>query len=385
MIKFLFTILLSLSYIKPLPMESKKIINTNELTLHTESAIMIEAASGKVIYEKNADDKHYPASMTKMMGMYLVLKNIQEGKLSFDDIVTCSSYASSMGGTQIYLEPNEKMSVRDLFKAVAINSANDAITALAEHISGNVTNFVKLMNNTAKELKMTNTTFKNPTGFDDQEHLTTPRDMALIAFHLVAFGEDLFQFTRLKEAYIREDTDKPFWLVNTNKMLSRFEGMDGLKTGYTSLAKYNLTATAKRDGVRLISVVMNEKTIKEREEDTQTLLNTGFSKLKCQRIYKAEDIIAHYTFKNAKQINTPLYVKKEVSLIVDKDESLEDLKARIQLLKTYAPLKENEVVGILIITDSYNQEYYFDIMVKESVTKKAYMDFFKDSLLHFLS
>lgn len=385
MLKFLFTLLLSLSYIKPLPIESKKIINENELTLYTESAIMIEAASGKVLYEKNADDKHYPASMTKMMGMYLVLKNIQEGKLSFDDIVTCSTYASSMGGTQIYLEPNEKMSVRDLFKAVAINSANDAITALAEHISGNVTNFVKLMNKTAKELKMSNTTFKNPTGFDDKQHLTTPRDMALIAFHLVAFGEDLFQFTRLKEAYIREDTNKPFWLVNTNKMLSRYEGMDGLKTGYTTLAKYNLTSTAQREGVRLITVVMNESTIKEREEDTKALLNIGFSKLKRQRIYKAEEIITHYTFKNAKQTNTPIYVKKEVSIIIDKDESLEHLQARIQLLKVYAPLQAHEVVGVLIITDAHNQEYYFDVLVSEPVTKKAYIDFFKDSLLQFLS
>lgn len=385
MLKILFTLLLSLSYIKPLPISNKRIINDNELTLHTESAIMIEAASGKVLYEKNADDKHYPASMTKMMGMYLVLKNIQEGKLSFDDIVTCSTYASSMGGTQIYLEPNEKMSVRDLFKAVAINSANDAITALAEHIAGNVTNFVKLMNNTAKELKMTNTTFKNPTGFDDKEHLTTPRDMALIAFHLVAFGEDLFQFTRLKEAYIREDTDKPFWLVNTNKMLSRYEGMDGLKTGYTTLAKYNLTATAQREGVRLITVVMNEPTIKKREEDTKTLLNIGFSKLKRQRVYKAEEIIAHYSFKNAKQSNTPIYVKKEVYIIIDKDESLENLQARIQLFKVYAPLDAHEVVGVLIITDTHNQEYYFDVLVSETVTKKAYIDFFKDSLLHFLS
>ena len=195
-----------------------------DLALNSSSVVLIEPNSKRVIYEENKDEKHYPASMTKMMGMYIVLDNIQKGNLKWNDMVTASEYASSMGGTQIFLEPNEKMSVEDLFKSVCINSANDAITALGEHIAGSTPAFVSLMNKTAKQLGMNNTNFVNPTGFDDENHYTTPYDMALVASELVKFNEDLFRFTRLKEDYVRKDSSNPFWLVILIKCLDILMG-----------------------------------------------------------------------------------------------------------------------------------------------------------------
>lgn len=202
-----------------------------DLNLNATSAVLIESTSKMILYQKDKDKVLYPASMTKMMGMYLILEKEQEGKLSFDDVVIASEYASSMGGTQIFLEPNEKMTVKDLFKAVAVNSANDAIVALGEHIAGSNDGFVKMMNDKAKEMNMCNTNFKNATGFDDPDHYTTCYDMALLAAELLKFDEKILQFSRLEEAYVREDSECPFWLVNTNKLLKYYDGMDGLKTG----------------------------------------------------------------------------------------------------------------------------------------------------------
>lgn len=378
--------LLIFSFLFPSSPKVKK-INENDTTLSLfgASAIVIEASSGRVLYQKNADEKHYPASMTKMMGMYILLRAIDQGELTFEEEVTCSPYAASMGGTQIYLEPGEKMSVKDLFKAVAINSANDAITALGEHINGSTEAFVKKMNDVAKDLGMKNTHFKNPTGFDDEEHVTTARDMSIIASHLVKFKETLFQFTRLKEAYIREDTANPFWLVNTNKMLGHYDGMDGLKTGYTHLAGYNLTATANRNGIRVISVVMKEDTIAHRAQDTTTLLNYAFSQLSLIRLYPMHHLLCKYSFPKAKEKDTPIYTKEEVNVVVLSSIKKEDLKARIILKKYHVPLKKGDEVGCLVIQDPSMQETYFPLILLEDVEVMRYKDYFLDALGRFLA
>lgn len=386
MLKFLLSFFLSLSFFSPKP--SPSIRYTQEmpdLGLHTHSSILIEAQSGRVLYEENADEQHYPASMTKMMGMYLILDAVENGKLSFDDVVTCTAYAASMGGTQIFLEEGEQMSVRDLFKAVAINSANDAITALGEHIAGSTEAFVRLMNDTAQSLGMKNTCFRNPTGFDDREHKTTPRDMSIVAQKLVAFGETLFQFTRLKEAYVREDSADPFWLVNTNKMLGHYEGMDGLKTGYTSMAGYNLTATANRKGIRLISVVMNEESIANRSQDTTALLNYGFSMVDIIHLYPIQYEILRYTFQRALQKETPIVTKEEVKLIVDKGTTKEQLKATVKIETLYAPIQAGDIVGYLILEDDKGHTYRYALTVLEDVTLMHFWDYLKECLLQFLA
>ena len=355
-----------------------------DLALNSSSVVLIEPNSKRVIYEENKDEKHYPASMTKMMGMYIVLDNIQKGNLKWNDMVTASEYASSMGGTQIFLEPNEKMSVEDLFKSVCINSANDAITALGEHISGSTPAFVSLMNKTAKQLGMNNTNFVNPTGFDDENHYTTPYDMALVASELVKFNEDLFRFTRLKEDYVRKDSSNPFWLVNTNKMLGHFDGLDGLKTGFTSKANYNLTATAKRNGVRLISVVMNVDTIAHRSQDTTTLLNYGFNKMTAIKAFEKNDIITYVNFNNSLNTKTPVIVKEDVVVVTNKEVTKEDLKAEIEITILEAPLKKGDCVGYLTIIDKDNIKHTYRIYVDEEVSKANFFDYLFKNFLEFL-
>ena len=355
-----------------------------DLALNSSSVVLIEPNSKRVIYEENKDEKHYPASMTKMMGMYIVLDNIQKGNLKWNDMVTASEYASSMGGTQIFLEPNEKMSVEDLFKSVCINSANDAITALGEHIAGSTPAFVSLMNKTAKQLGMNNTNFVNPTGFDDENHYTTPYDMALVASELVKFNEDLFRFTRLKEDYVRKDSSNPFWLVNTNKMLGHFDGLDGLKTGFTSKANYNLTATAKRNGVRLISVVMNVDTIAHRSQDTTTLLNYGFNKMTAIKVFEKNDIITYVNFNNSLNTKTPVIVKEDVVVVTNKEVTKEDLKAEIEITILEAPLKKGDCVGYLTIIDKDNIKHTYRIYVDEEVSKANFFDYLFKNFLEFL-
>lgn len=355
-----------------------------DLALNSSSVVLIEPNSKRVIYEENKDEKHYPASMTKMMGMYIVLDNIQKGNLKWNDMVTASEYASSMGGTQIFLEPNEQMSVEDLFKSVCINSANDAITALGEHIAGSTPAFVSLMNKTAKQLGMNNTNFVNPTGFDDENHYTTPYDMALVASELVKFNEDLFRFTRLKEDYVRKDSSNPFWLVNTNKMLGHFDGLDGLKTGFTSKANYNLTATAKRNGVRLISVVMNVDTIAHRSQDTATLLNYGFNKMTAIKVFEKNDIITYINFNNSLNTKTPVIVKEDVVVVTNKEVTKEDLKAEIEITILEAPLKKGDCVGYLTIIDKDNIKHTYRIYVDEEVSKANFFDYLFKNFLEFL-
>lgn len=362
----------------------KNVCAEEELALNTSSCVLIEPTSKTVIYEQNKDEKHYPASMTKMMGMYLVLQNIESGKMTWQDEVVCSEYASSMGGTQIFLEPFEKMSVEDLFKAVCINSANDAITALGEHIAGSTPAFVELMNKTAKELGMTNTNFVNPTGFDDENHYTTPYDMALVASELIKFDENLFRFTRLKEDYIRKDSDNPFWLVNTNKMLGHYEGLDGLKTGYTNKALYNLTATAKRNGVRLISVVMNVDTIAHRSQDTTALLNYGFSKMQAIRLFNKGTVVANVDFANSLEKQTPIIVKEDIIVVTDKSTKKEDLVARVDIHKNYAPVSDQEEVGVLIVTGKNNEQYEFKVYAGAEVKKANFFDYLLSILLNFI-
>ena len=355
-----------------------------DLALNSSSVVLIEPNSKRVIYEENKDEKHYPASMTKMMGMYIVLDNIQKGNLKWNDMVTASEYASSMGGTQIFLEPNEKMSVEDLFKSVCINSANDAITALGEHIAGSTPAFVSLMNKTAKQLGMNNTNVVNPTGFDDENHYTTPYDMALVASELVKFNEDLFRFTRLKEDYVRKDSSNPFWLVNTNKMLGHFDGLDGLKTGFTSKANYNLTATAKRNGVRLISVVMNVDTIAHRSQDTATLLNYGFNKMTAIKVFEKNDIITYVNFNNSLNTKTPVIVKEDVVVVTNKEVTKEDLKAEIEITILEAPLEKGDCVGYLTIIDKDDIKHTYRIYVDEEVSKANFFDYLFKNFLEFL-
>ena len=343
------------------------VVNADEIDLNATSAVLMEPISKEIIYSKNPHEKLYPASMTKMMGLYLILEAIDNNKISFDDEVIVSSYASSMGGTQIFLEENEKMSLNDLFKAVAINSANDAIVAMGEHLASSNEKFVEMMNQKAKEFNMNDTNFANATGFDDPNHYTSAYDMALLGSHLVEFDEKILKYTSMQEGYVRENTKEPFWLVNTNKLLKYYEGLDGLKTGYTKNAGYNLTATAKRNGVRLISTVMNLDSIAHRSQDTIRLLDYGFSKLKAISLFNKDDIVSSFVIDETLKKYLNVCVKEEVKLIIEKNENIDDIKIKAILEKCLDKYNLGDEVGYLEIITPSNKIFKYKIYASNEV------------------
>ncbi len=363
-----------------------KVVSAEEnISLNGSKAIVMEVSSGRILYASNEHELAYPASMTKMMGMYLVMEAIEKGNISFEDNVVCSSLASSMGGTQIFLEEGEEMKVEDLFKAVAINSANDAIVCLGEYIFGSNESFVDAMNKKGKELGMMNTHFNNATGFDDDNHYSTTYDMALIGRALVNDFPLVLKYSSLNEDYIKGNREKEFWLVNTNKLLKHCDGMDGLKTGYTTKAGYNLTSTVKRNGIRVLSVVMNEKSIQERSQDTIKLVNYAFSKLKIERLFDKTQVISKYSFENSMGKEIDLYLKDDLDVVMLKEENIDSLKYSIKINDVDLPLKENEEVGFLEIEDLDGNKTYYPLVVKEEVKKKSFIKIWINNILKWVS
>lgn len=373
--KKFFIFLLSITILSGLFFNLKQVKAEEDVSLNATSAVLIEPISKRVIYSKNPDKKLYPASMTKMMGLYIVLECIEEGKISFEDEVVCSSYASSMGGTQIFLEENEKMSVEDLFKAVCINSANDAIVALGEYVASSNDNFVKMMNDKAKKFGMKNTHFNNATGFDDEDHYTTAYDMALLGANLVSFGNKILKYTSMQEGYVREDSSSPFWLVNTNKLLKYYDGLDGLKTGFTQKAGYNLTATAERNGVRLVSTVMNLDTIAHRSQDTIRLLDYGFSKLKAVSLFNKDEIVSSFEIDKSLDKYLNVVTNNDIKVIIDKNEKEEDIVINAVLEKENAPYVEGELVGYLEVKTPSGSVFKYNLYASNEVSEITFLTY----------
>lgn len=216
-----------------------------ELAANAKSAILIERDTGTVLYDKNADVRLSPASMTKIMTMLLIMEAIDKGELSMKEKIRTSEYAASMGGSQIFLEPGEEMTTEQMLKGISIGSANDASVAMAERLAGSEEEFVRKMNKKAKDLGLKNTKFQNATGLPVKDHYSSAHDMSIMAKELLKY-DTITRFTGTYEDYLRENTEKKFWLVNTNRLVKFYPGVDGLKTGFTNEAKYCLTATAKK-------------------------------------------------------------------------------------------------------------------------------------------
>lgn len=360
-------------------------VNAVDLNLNCGASYLMEESTGKVLYAQNETEKLKPASMTKMMGLLLTCEKIDKKQIQLEDIVTVSENAAAMGGSQVFLEVNEQISVHDLLKSVCISSANDSMYALGEFIASTNENFVEMMNQKAKDLKLENTHFANVTGFDDDNHYTCAKDMAIIGQNLLKYKEIILPYTSMYEGYIRENTDNPFWLVNTNKLIRFYEGMDGLKTGFTSQSGFCLTATAKRNNIRLISVIMKADSSANRNEMTKTLLDYGFSKVKAQEIYKANETVATIKIKKAKQPKVDVYTPKDISVIIDKAQENVKIDKKIKLKDNLkAPLKKDSIIGQLIITLNDNEVYMFDLIVKDKVElltfKELFKEFFKEVL-----
>lgn len=338
------------------------------LAQNAKSAILMEASTGEIIFEKNSHEKLHPASMTKMMSMLLILENIEKGVINWDDIVTVSSNASSMGGSQILLETNEQMSVSDLFKGIAVASGNDAVVAMAEKIAGTEEEFVNMMNKRANELGLTDTNFKNCHGLDDANHYSSASDMAKIAMELVKH-EKLFEYTSIYEDYLREGTDRKFWLVNTNKLVRFYSGADGLKTGYTGEAGFCLTATAKRNGMRIIAVVMGEPDSKTRTSDVSSMLDYAFAQYETETFLSTESILDTININKGKKEYVNIVPKENVTILNKKTDNKKNATYNLEMYDMKLPLKKGDTVGKLSVYVDDNLYRDIDVTVSDDIEK----------------
>ena len=360
------------------------IFKAEEIVNDAKSYILIEPITGKVLVEKNVHERLSPASMTKIMSMLLILEKIEDNKLKWDDIVVTSSNAASLGGSQIFLEPNEKMNVKDLFKAVAVASANDATVALAEKTYGTESNFVKKMNEKVKKLGLKNTNFKNATGLDAANHYSTSYDMAYIARELIKY-EKIFEFSTIYEDYLRENSENKFWLVNTNKLIRTYQGADGLKTGYTKEAGYCLTATAKQNNMRLIGTIMGSSSSNSRNDNMAKLLDYGFNMFKVQQEIKKGVIVLKKEINKADKQILDIVAKEDAVILLDKDEENKKLNYELKLDNIKLPLKKNTVVGKLYLKEQNKIVSTVELTVKEDIKKANIFTLYKRTLLKIIS
>lgn len=346
-------------------------VNATEVGLakNSETAILVEASTGKILFEKDKDKKMAPASMTKIMTMLLTMEALESGKISLNDDVLISKNAEGMGGTQIYVEAGSNVKVEDLIKGVGIASANDAAVALAEKLGGTVENFVNMMNERARELGCKNTTFKNPHGLDEEGHETTAYDMSLMARELVKH-ELALKISSTYDEYITVSGEN-HWLVNTNKLVKFYKGIDGLKTGYTDKAGYCLTATMNKNNMRLISVVMKSSSKDNRSSDTIGMMEYGYSMYGSEVILKKNEYTGKINISGSENKEYNYYLDNDVKLIVDKNTRDVNYSKKIELDKLKAPLKKGTKVGELILNYD-SKEYKYDLIVNEEVKKASY-------------
>lgn len=339
----------------------------DELIPNAKSGILMEVNSGKILFEKDKDMKLSVASMTKMMAQIIIMEEIEKGKIHWDDVVTASKNASSMGGSQIYLETGEKMTVEDLMKGISVASGNDATVAMAEYIAGTEEKFVRRMNKKAKELGLKNTHFMNCTGLDEKDHYSSSYDMAVIARELVINHPDILKFSSIYEDYLRENTDHKFWLVNTNKLVSQYEGTDGLKTGHTDDAGYCLAATAKRDNLRLIAIVLGESDSKIRNQETMGLLDYGFSNVKVKELKKKGEFIKKMYFEKADKKEVDVILKDSLTVIEEAGDK-GNYQYKVMLNDINLPIGKNTLVGKILVFDHSKEVSSQDLVLSEDVS-----------------
>ncbi len=352
-------------------------VNAEELNLakSAKSAILIEASTGEIIFSKDPDAKLAPASMTKIMTMLLVMEHIEKGVLTWDEMVTVSENARKMGGSQILLETGEKMSVEDLFKGLAIASGNDAAVALAEKIAGSEEIFVNMMNERAGELGLKNTNFKNPHGLDTANHYSSARDMSIMARELVKH-EKVLEFTGTYDTYLRENLKTKIWLVNTNKLVKFYQGVDGLKTGFTSGAGYCITTTAKRDNMRLIAVTMGTNDSITRNKEITEMLDYTFAQYKTQVIMPKEQVLNVVPIEIGKSKTVkvrPINDSVKLSRKIDKNIEV-TYKAKYEKIK--APVKVGDVVGKVKIYHEDKIIDEIDLTVQEDIEKINFFELY---------
>lgn len=359
-------------------------VSAIELTQYSKSAVLIEPSTNTLIYDLNKDERLAPASMTKLMTMLLIMESIDEGKINLDDKVLISKNAASMGGSQVFLEENSEIEVEQLLKGIAIASGNDAAVAMAEYIAGNTEEFVNMMNNKVKELGLKNTNFVNVHGLDAENHYSSAYDMSQIAIELLKY-EKILEYTSLYEEYLVKPDGTKTWLVNTNKLVRFYEGVDGLKTGFTTNAKYCLTATGKKNNIRFVTVVMGVDTSEHRSVDTTSMLNYGFTNYKLNGIINKDDIVGEIDIKkgvvNKGSVSTIRNVYDLVKQNQDKNYSFV-----MNLNKITAPVTKGDVVGSMeIIDDSGKVIDIVEVVINESIDKHNFFTLFIENFKNIIN
>ena len=343
----------------------------------SKSAVLMDAASGKVLYEKNCHEKLPPASVTKIMTLLLICEAIESGKIKESDDVQISEVASSMGGSQIFLEPGEIQKVDTLVKAIAVASANDACVAMAEYVGGSVEEFVDLMNKRAKELGMNDTNFVNTNGLPVDNHYTSAYDIALMSKELLRHKKISKYLTTWMDEVVVGKKQAKIGISNTNKLIKHYSGATGVKTGFTQQAKYCLSASALRNNTHLIAVTLCAETSPIRFKDATTLLNYGFSNYESVKVCDANQKVAKVTFPKGSQENVDLVAKDDLSVLIKKGDSKEFTK-KVEVKKDIElPVKKNTELGTVKVYKGKELVGQTKIVNTEDIDKATYPQMFK--------
>ncbi len=348
-----------------------------DLTNGAQAAILIEPTTNTILYELNKDEQRAPASMTKIMTMLLIMEAVDDGRVSLDDLVPISKNAASMGGSQVFLQENMQIKLSELVKSVAVASGNDAAVALAEYIAGSTDEFVNMMNQKVSDLGLVNTHFENVHGLDSDNHYSSAYDMSQIALELLKH-EKILDYTSLYEDYLVKPDGTKTWLVNTNKLVRFYSGVDGLKTGFTSKAMYCLTATAKKNNIRFLTVVMGEPSGESRSSDTTSMLNYAFSNYKLNTILNKEDVVDKVSVKRGMVKEIELVTMDNVTDLVKQTENKE-YSYQITKKDLKAPVSKGDIVGTLEAVDNNGKVIKtINLTVKEDVKKNNFFILFKE-------
>ncbi|MDU0199895.1 D-alanyl-D-alanine carboxypeptidase family protein [Paenibacillus sp. PFR10] len=368
--------------ILPVAFAEEKKAPTVDLTPNAQSAVLMDADTGTVIAEKNKDTKLPPASITKIMTMLLIMEAIDKGNIKMDEKVRVSEYAASMGGSQIFLEPGEEMTVQEMLKGIAMASGNDASVAMAEKIAGSEENFVQMMNERAQQLGMKNTHFSNCNGLPVANHYTTANDIAVMSRELLKH-EGITKFTGAYQDYLRKESPNPFWLVNTNKLVRFYSGADGLKTGYTSEAKFCLSATAKRDNLRVVAVVLGEPNTKTRNAEVTKLFDYAFAQYTNYPLFKSGDSLGNFTVNKGQVSTVPLVAKQNYSILMKKGTATDNIRHELQLEPNLrAPITMGQPIGKIVVYSGDNVLTEYPLESPVAVDKASWWKLFKRTTSH---
>lgn len=346
---------------------AKEEIDSTNLIPGARSGVLMEANSGKIIFQKEMDKEVAIASMTKMVSQILILDAIREGKINWDDVVSVSQNAADMGGSQIYLSVGEKISIRDLFKGISMASANDATVQMAEVLAGTESSFVNMMNKKVQEIGLKHTQFKNCTGLDEEGHYSSAYDMAMIARELIVNYPEILEFSSVYEDYLREDTKNKFWLVNTNKLVRFYDGADGLKTGHTDAAKYCLAATAKKNDLRFIAIVLGEEDSKTRNQEVMELLDYGFNNYRMNLLKSKDEVVKTMPLDKATKSKVSFVPVSDIGILSKVSEQKKKYTYDVKLDKISLPVEPGDVVGKVVVKNKNKKVTSVDLTVSEKV------------------